>query len=143
MNRYQKAKREKHFTQWAFVNIPAVLETIEVNGSKLKGEKSWMTLSGVIDWDKYELLTNMYRAGDSERYRIQKFVDQKAVNVQQKRVSVFRGKTLFTNTTELIEDEELRHYRNDIPDILTYVDQGLQERTSEWMDGDILVKIDQ
>ena len=140
MNRHELAKREKAFTHWAFVNIPEVLE---VNSSKLKGEKSWLTLSGIIDWDKYELYTNIYRAGDSERYRIQKFVDQKAVNVYQKRLSVFRGKTLFTNTTELIEDEELRHYRNDIPDIITYFEQGLQERTSEWMDGDTLVKIDQ
>ncbi len=75
-------------------------------------------------WPKFEEFMSMYEFGDSEPYFVKKFTDQKAVKCWVKR---------YGNTTEMMEQENLRLRRNDIPDVVAFWEQG-SERNNELLD---------
>jgi len=135
--RCRKADKMKALTQWAFMNLPAVLEIIKANGDYYMGELSFYEESGLIDWEKVEKYQSMYRAGDSEVIEYQDFVDQKVQKLRHIRYGV---------TTEEVIEEELRWRRNDVPDNKAFWEQAssYQEmRKSPWLDGDqIHIKMD-
>jgi hypothetical protein len=127
MNRHQLRKREVASMQWMWVNwmterkLPPA-EPKEHFLDKPSGSGDYTI------WEKFEALTGFYQASTSEITRSRKFVDEKVHNTRIEREEV--------DLEEMIEWDDLRWRRNDIPDIVTFWEQGGSERQSEWLDGD-------